>query len=117
MEIKDPGQARPQGQPQVITDKKKPGQNQTNAQPASPYSDTVELTDEVKQVHALHESIKQQPLKIDHKNVERLKQAIAEGKYQPKAEVLAEKIFQSELELQTTLEPMEQSLNREREPS
>ena len=108
MDIKDTTQARPQGNAQVISDK---GQQKEarpqNSQSHASDQDTVQLTYEVKQLHALHEKMLEQPLQIDHKKVAQLKQAVEQGTYKPNPESLAQMMFESELSLQSTLDKFE----------
>ena len=105
MDIKDATQARPQGNTPVISDKglQQEARSQNNQISASD-QDTVQLTYEVKQLHALHEKMLEQPLQINHEKVAQLKQAIKDGTYKPKPESLAKMMIESELSLQSTLE-------------
>ena len=105
MDIKDTVQTRPQGNAQVISDKgqKQESKPQTSQGHASD-QDTVQLTYEVKKLHALHEKMLEQPLQIDNEKVARLKKAVEQGTYKPNPERLAQMMFESELNLQSTLE-------------
>ena len=69
-----------------------------DAERTAPATDTVTVTGEAARLQQLEQSITDSPA-VDSKRVEALRQAIANGNYQPNAERIADKLAQLEKDL------------------